>query len=132
MSQRGIFASVAMEMIEKGEYERAVEILDKCQEVIPERNFPLDIIMLGFSNERDLICSIEAYYLAGEYEKASSLCSSMSDAALESCRFFLRHYEYAVDYVDACCNVLAVLAGVAHEYGDTALSSSIETRFNEL
>ena len=45
MSQRGIFASVAMEMIEAGEFGRAVEILDKCRSVIPEENFPLDIIL---------------------------------------------------------------------------------------
>ena len=132
MSQRGIFASVAMEMIEAGEYDRAVEILDKCLDVIPQKNFPLDMVMLGFSNERDLICIIEAYYLAGEYEKASSLCSSMSDEILDSCGFFLRHYEYAEDYFDSCYNLLGVLAAIAHEYGDTDLASSIEVRFNEL
>ena len=132
MSQRGIFASVAMEMIQAGEYDMAVEILDKCQSVIPEENFPLDIILYGFSNERDLICMIEAYYLAGEPEKASLLCSSMSDQVLHSCEFFLKHYEYAEDYFDACYNVLAVLVSVADEYGDTSLSSSIRERFNAL
>ena len=132
MSQRGIFASVAMEMIKAGEYDMAVEILDKCQSVIPEENFPLDIILYGFSNERDLICMIEAYYLAGEPEKASLLCSSMSDQVLHSCEFFLKHYEDAEDYFDACYNVLAVLVSVADEYGDTTLSSSIRERFNSL
>lgn len=132
MSQRGIFASVAMEMVEAGEYDMAVEILDKCQSVIPEENFPLDIILYGFSNERDLICMIEAYYLAGEPEKASLLCSSMSDQVLHSCEFFLKHYEDAEDYFEACYNVLAVLVSVADEYGDTTLSSSIRERFNEL
>ena len=132
MSQRGIFASLAMEMIEAGEYDMAVEILDKCQSVIPEENFPLDIILYGLSNERDLICMIEAYYLAGEPEKASVLCSSMSDQVLHSCEFFLKHYEDAEDYFDACYNVLAVLVSVADEYGDTTLSSSIRERFNSL
>ena len=132
MSQRGIFASVAMEMIEAGEYDRAVEILDKCQSVIPEENFPLDIILYGLSNEKDLICMIEAYYLAGEPEKASELCSSMSDQVLESCAFFLKHYEDAKDYFESCYNVLAVLVSVADEYGDTAMSSSIRERFNSL
>lgn len=121
-----------MEMVEAGEYDMAVEILDKCQSVIPEENFPLDIILYGFSNERDLICMIEAYYLAGEPEKASLLCSSMSDQVLHSCEFFLKHYEDAEDYFDACYNVLAVLVSVADEYGDTAMSSSIRERFNSL
>ena len=132
MSQRGIFASVAMEMIKAGEYGRAVEILDKCMKMIPEENFPLDMMMYGFSNERDMICIIEAFYLAGEDEKASSLCSSMSDEILDSCEFFLNHYEDAEDYFESCYNVLAILTTVADEHGDTSLSSSIKNRFNEL
>jgi len=132
MSQRGMFASVAMELIEAGENERAVEILDKCLSVIPEENFPLDMILYGFANERDMVGMIEAYYLAGEYAKASELCSSMSDEVLASCEFFLMHYEDAEDYFDSCYNVLAVLSSLADEYGDSSLASSIRLRFNKL
>ena len=132
MSQRGIFATVAMEMIEAGEYERAVEILDRCQEVIPVENFPLDTVLYGFSNEKDLVQMIEAYYLAGAPEKASALCSEMSDQLLYSCGFFLNHYEFAEDYFDTCYTVLSILCSVADEYRDTALASSIIDRFNSL
>ena len=132
MSQRGMFASAAMEMIEAGETERAVEILDKCQSVIPVENFPLDMTMYGFANERDMVSLIEAYYLAGESAKASALCSSMSDDILVSCKFFLRHYEYAEEYFDSCYTVLGVLSSMADEYGDSALADSIRLRFNKL
>ena len=132
MSQRGMFASVAMELIEAGENERAVEILDKCRSVIPEENFPLDMILYGFANERDMVGLIEAYYLAGESAKASELCSSMSDEVLASCEFFLMHYEHAEGYFDSCYNVLAVLSSLADEYGDSVLASSIRLRFNKL
>ena len=132
ISQRRIFASAAMEMIEAGKIERAVEILDKCQSVIPLENFPQDMILYGFGNERDLINIIEAYYLAGESAKASALCSSMSEEILVSCRFFLRFYEYAEDYFDSCYTVLGVLASMAEEYGDSALADSIRLRFNKL
>ena len=63
----------------------------------------------------DLISMIEAYYLAGEPEKGSALCSSMAD-----------------DVLNSCYNVLAVLVSVADEYGGTDLASSIRLRFNEL
>ena len=56
----------------------------------------------------------------------------MSDQVLQSCEFFLKNYEDAEDYFDSCYNVLAVLASVADEYGDTILSSSIRKRFNSL
>lgn len=132
LSQRGIFASVAMEMIEAGEIERAVEILDKCQSVIPVKNFPLDMIIYGFSNERDIVNIIEAYYMAGEPAKASALCSSISDEILASSKFFLKHYEDAEEYFDSCYKVLAVLSSIAEEYGDTSLAESIRSRFNRL
>ena len=54
---------------------------------------------------------IEAYYLVGEPEKGSALCSSMADDVLDSCY---------------------ILASVADEYGGTDLASSIRLRFNEL
>ena len=132
LSQRNLFVNAAKEMLKIGDSERAVELLDMCQECVPEENFPLDIILYGLSNERDLICMIEAYYLAGEPEKASELCSSMSDQVLQSCEFFLNHYDDAEDYFDSCYNVLAVLVSVADEYGDSTLSLSIRTRFNSL
>ena len=123
MSQRGIFASVAMEMIEAGEFGRAVEILDKCRSVIPEENFPLDIILYGFGNERDIVNMIEAYYIAGETEKASELCSSLSEQVLHSCEFFMKHYEEAEEYFHACYNVLGVLDAIADEYGERGTGS---------
>ena len=132
MSQRGIFASVALELIEAGQNERAIEVLDMCRSAVPEENFPLDMTFYGFANERDVICLIEAYYLAGDAGKASDLGSCMAEQILKSIRFFLNHYECAEDYFNSCYNVLSVLATVADEYGDTTLSSYISERFNGL
>ena len=132
MSQRGMFVSTAMELIEAGETERAVELLDMCRSAVPEENFPLDMTLYGFGNERDVIGLVEAYYLAGEAGKAAELGSAMADSLLESAAFFLRHYDYGEMYFESCCNVLAVLASVADEYGDTSLASDIASDFNAL
>ena len=72
-SQRRIFTTVAMELIYAGENEKAIEILDMCQEAVPEENFPLDLSKYGLSNERDVALMIEAYYLAGAEAKADEL-----------------------------------------------------------
>ena len=130
MSQREIFASVALELIEAGEDEKAIEMLDMCQEVIPEANFPLDLVLYGFNNEQNAIMMVEAYYLAGAAQKASDLSTRLTDSILDSAAFFLNHYEYGKRYFDTCYNILAYVSALADEYGDSALATSIRDRFN--
>ena len=65
LSQRNLFVNAAKEMLKIGDKERAVELLDMCQECVPEENFPLDMTYLGFSNEYMVIDMIETYYTAG-------------------------------------------------------------------
>ena len=132
MSQRKIFAAAALELLEAGEAEKAIEILDMCQRVIPEENFPLDITIHGFNNESDIISMIECYYMAGESAKASDLGGRLADRLLESSAFFLNHYEHGEQYFDSCYNKLAYLAALTDDFGDAALASSIRERFNAL
>ena len=132
MSQRRIFANAALEMLEAGQPEKAVELLDRCQEAVPEQTFPLDLTLYRFSNESDVAGMIEAYYMAGAHSKASELGQRFSDRLLESAAFFLNHYEHGEQHFDSCYNVLAYLAAMAEEYGDTSLATSIRDRFNAL
>ena len=132
LSQRRMFAAAALELTEAGKADKAVELLDMCRNVIPEENFPLDITIYGLSNESDIADMIEAYYMAGAFSKASDLCRRLSDRVLESAAFFLNHYEYGERYFDSCYNVLAYLATLASDFGDTELSDSIRERFNAL
>ncbi len=132
MSQRKIFSFVAQELIEAGEPEKAVEILDMGQRALPETGFPLDMTIYGLNNERDVITMIEAYYMAGAAEKASELGRRLSDSLLESAAFFLNHYEYGKQYFDSCYNVLAYLAALADDFNDTGLATSIRERFNAM
>ena len=127
MSQREIFSAVALELIKTGENDKAVEILDMCQEVIPERNFPLDLVLYGFSNEYDTIMMIEAYYMAGAHEKASDLGKRLAGSILESASFFLNIHEQGKHVFDSCYNILAYLAILADEYGDTDLVNYLGT-----
>ncbi|MBR2063656.1 MAG: DUF2723 domain-containing protein [Bacteroidales bacterium] len=132
MSQRKIFSFVAQELIEAGENEKAVDMLDMCQKMIPERSFPLDLVLYGFNNEYDIIRMIEAYHMAGAPEKASELGARLADALLESTAFFLNNYEDGKSHFDLCYNLLAYLSALEDEYGDSALATSIRDRFNNL
>ena len=96
LSQRQIFVNVANELIEKGEYDKAVEILDMCQECVPEENFPYEMIYMGFSNEFDVLKMVEAYYNLGERQKAEAILYKFVDRLKESREFF-RQFENSQD-----------------------------------
>ena len=132
LSQRNVFVNAAKEMLKIGDTERATELLDMCQECVPEENFPLDITYMGFSNEYMVIDMIETYYLAGAKDKALELSQRFMDQIFKSLEFFLEYYEQAKREFDACYNCVSYLAELSDYYGDEAFAGEIRSRFNAL
>ncbi len=132
LSQRLLFINVAKEMLKIGDKERAVEMLDMCQESVPEANFPLDITYLGFSNEYMVSDLIETYYDAGAPDKALELAERFTDQLFDSLYFFLQYYDFAKREFEACYNHLQYLADLTKHHGHQELSDSINARFESL
>ena len=132
LSQRLLFVNVAKEMLKIGDKERAVEMLDMCQECVPEANFPLDITYMGFSNEYMVADMIETYYMADQPEKALELAERFSDQLFESLYFFLQYYDFAKRECESCYNNLQYIAELAEHHGHKELSDSINGRFESL
>ena len=132
LSQRLLFVNVAKEMLKIGDKERAAEMLDMCQECVPEANFPLDITYMGFSNEYMVADMIETYYMADQPEKALELAERFSDQLFESLYFFLQYYDFAKREFESCYNNLQYIAELAEHHGHKELSDSINARFESL
>ena len=132
LSQRSIFVNVAKEMLKIGDKERAVEMLDMCQECVPAENFPLDMTYLGFSNEFMVVDMIETYYMAGAPEKADALAARFADELLVSMNFFLGYYDYAKKEFETCYNCLSYLADLTERYGDVSLSKEINDAIDSM
>ena len=132
LSQRNLFVNVAKELLKVGDKERAVEILDMCQECVPAENYPLDITYLGFSNEYMVIDMIETYYRAGAPEKALELARRFTDEIFISTDFFLMNYDRAKREFDACYNCISYVAELADHFGDKEYAAEIRDRFNSL
>lgn len=132
LSQRQLFTNVAKEMLKIGDKERAIEMLDMCQECVPEENFPLDITYLGFSNECMVVDMIETYYDAGAPEKALELAKKFSDQLFQSTYFFLQYYDFAKREFENCYNNLQYLSDLAEHHGDKEFAEGIRNRFNSL
>ena len=132
LSQRQIFLNAAWEMLEAGDDQRAIELLDMCQECVPEENFPLDITYMGFSNEYMVIGMAEAYYAAGAPEKAEELLRKISDQLFISLDFFNQFGSFSSHELEKVCSSLEFAMQVAAEGGSKELAESILKRFEEI
>ena len=132
LSQRLLFVNVAKEMLKIGDKERAIEMLDMCQECVPEENFPLDITYLGFSNEYMVVDMIETYYDAGAPEKALELAKRFTDQLFDSTYFFLEYYDFAKKEFESCYNNLQYLSDLTEHHGDKEFAETIRNRFNSM
>ena len=132
LSQRNLFVNAAKEMLKIGDKERAVELLDMCQECVPAENFPLDMTYLGFSNEYMVIDMIETYYNAGADEKAVDLARRFIDEIFVSTEFFLNFYDFAKKEFESCYNCISYVADLTDHYGDQDYADEIRDRFNTL
>ncbi len=132
LSQRNLFVNAAKEMLKIGDSERAIELLDMCQECVPEENFPLDITYMGFSNEYMVLDMIETYYQAGAKEKALELAEKFSEDIFVSAEFFLQYYDFAKREFDACYNCISYMAELADHFGDKTFANSLREHFNAM
>ena len=126
LSQRQMFLNVANALIDAGEDDKALEILDLCQKNFPEQNFPLESIPIGFSaNDYMVIQMVENYYYLDADDQARELGLKMSEELLETARFYLEFYEYAGSSFETTHRCIVYLADVFKQYGDQELSDRL-------
>ena len=131
MSQRGLFTSMAHAFEKVGEMDRAVEMLDKCQEVM--KNYPLETVCLGFSsNDYIVVEMVSMYYRLGQPEKARNLAVNLFNSLLESARFYLEFYEFAQDEFELCGQYIYFLQDEVRNGGDADLAKKIGNSFEAL
>ncbi len=70
MSLRITFSRLAQQLINENENEKALEVLDKAFEVMPEKNVPYDLFVMYLA---------ENYYQAGDAEKGNQLVARLAD-----------------------------------------------------
>ena len=126
LSQRQLFQSVTNALIDAGEEEKALEIMDLCQENFPEENFPLETIPVGFSgNDYMVIQMVENYYYLGAADKARKLGLKLADDLLASARFYLEFYDFASSSFESVHRCTLYLADVFKQYGDQDLAEKL-------
>ncbi|MBR1677964.1 MAG: hypothetical protein IJ701_00725, partial [Bacteroidales bacterium] len=133
LSQRQMYLNAVNALIDAGEDDKALELLDLCQENVPEENYPLETIPLGFSgNDYMVIQMVENYYYLDAADKARDLALRMSNQLMTSARFYLEYYDLAGSQFETVSRCLVYLADVLKQYGDTELSEQINNSFSTL
>ena len=133
LSQRQLFLTVANALIDIHEDDKALEVLDMCQACVPEENFPLESVPVGFSgNDYMVVQMIENYYYLGEPEKARELGAKMGDQLLRSARFYLEFYEFSSSNFDTVSRLILYLGDVFKKYGDQDLSKQLNDSLDAL
>ncbi len=128
--QREIFLNVARLLHDAGRDTEAVAMLDKCQESVPDSNFPLESICMGFEhNDVDVLGMVDLYYKLGQKEKARDLGKCFADQLLASSKFFLDFYDIASDNFELCGNFIYYLADSFRSNGDKALADQLVDTF---
>ena len=133
MSLRSLFVNVAGAFMKEGQYERALEMLDKCRECVPETTYPIETIPLGFSgNDYMVIQMVEYYYQLGEKDKARELGIAMANDLMVSSRFYLEFYDLSQSDFELCANYVYLLADTFREGGDAALAGKLLDNLSRL
>jgi tetratricopeptide (TPR) repeat protein len=76
-----VFTPLARALINEGEKEKALNVLDKAMEVLPPENVPLDYSAIYIP---------ELYYALGAKEKAEDLYDQMAQIAVDNLNWFFR------------------------------------------
>lgn len=132
MSQRGLFVNAAKEMMKAGHPDRAIELLDKCQECVPDSIYPLDMSYLGFINERNVLEMIALYYGNGAPDKGLELADRFVDELMVSAKFYLQYYDYARSNFEETCRYIFYVADVLKQNDNADRAAEIEDALSAL
>jgi hypothetical protein len=126
LSQRQYFLTVANALIDAGEDEKALEVMDLCQEDFPEENFPLESIPLGFAGNDYMVAQlIENYYFLGAFDKGHALAEKMAGQLYETCSFYLDWGSLGSSEFDTASRVYLYIADTCKQYGDEDLADEL-------
>jgi hypothetical protein len=131
MPVRGMFSNCAEAFMKDGMNDRALEMLDKCQEVM--HRYPLCAIPIGFSgNDYMVVRMVEQYYKLGEPAKAQALALGMGEELLDAAKFYLEYYDYAKSDFELCANYLYFLSDALKEGGDAELGEKLTKSLTDI
>ena len=85
---RDLFATTATALIDRGENQKAEEILDKGSAAMPACNFPYNTAMFRGFNEWSVLSMVEGYFRIGQPEKAMAVGDQLAAETLQTILYY--------------------------------------------
>ncbi|MBD78876.1 MAG: hypothetical protein CL840_08145 [Crocinitomicaceae bacterium] len=128
MNLRNNFARCADQLLTEGKKGMAIEVLDKCQEEMPEYNVPYNYFMLPIA---------ELYFKLDEKEKGKQILESMSNSYTAESDYYMglktEHYNSVKNNSQQAVSILYRVNLLSKQYlPDDELTAQIEENFKRL
>lgn len=118
---RNNFNRLAQELLKQGKKDSAIQVLDKCMEIMPAYNFKNDLFTLDL---------IETYYAAGAKEKANAIVADFANTTIQELNYYFSlppRFLGSLDYeLRLSVHYLQRLNEFSRRSGDSELSDKIE------
>jgi len=109
-----LFGSLASALLREGKDEQALKVLDKCMEVLPPENVPLDYTGLTIGN---------LYYMLGETEKADAIYDKIAESAIRTANWMFRlnpsQLTSVLDLLEHNLAVVQEILNISEQYNST-------------
>jgi hypothetical protein len=117
------YARLAKELVSEGKNEKAVQVLDRCMEVLPLSNIPYDPYFPDI---------IESYFIAGSNDKAVSLTNDFCNHYYEQLDYYLKQDPYIISSalyeIQLAIQLTSRIADACSDAGKTELAESINNK----
>ena len=128
MNLRNNFARLADALFREGKKDKAIEVLDRCVELMPHENIPYNFFIMP---------TIEAYYKMGENDKANALVEILFKMYTEECDYYFNlpneYYKQIKNEGQQAISVLYRLSQLTNDiYKQEELGGRIKAEFDRL
>lgn len=134
MSVRNIHTQTARALFNEGKTDKAVQVLDRMQEIFIHEQFPISCSLLSSINEQSVMDAMDIYLLSQEKDKALNLANLFEEESFKAINFFgkrLGGYYISKTDVERNISYLMYLADILRSRGVVEKADSIEKRLQE-
>jgi hypothetical protein len=135
MNIRAIFVQTAIGLFEDGYKEKAVQVLDRMQEVMVPQNFPLNTSILYSINEYMVLQAIEIYIKCGARDKGIQLAQDFAKETLEAVELFAKPYGHGIisqTDLENNYSLYGYMLEILSDCGANEEAKALEISFNEI
>jgi Protein of unknown function (DUF2723). len=131
ISLRDIFTKTAQYLASEKDTTRAIELLDKMQEVVPDKNFPLNNSIISPLNDYAVINAIAIYLNLGEKQKGDDLANKFYKETEKSILLFSGLHDGSMLSYDYLRQELYFLLKLSEVYNNAGYSEEAK-KYSEL